>query len=125
MTMRDPQGRFTAGSGRAGCVNVDDVVRFLDGFVDSFDFQRVGNDQCLGRDVANKIVERIYDRGLDQRSGVSGIWLANERTYAAGKDRRYGVEEAPNVRTGQMLSNKNLYGRTRIDSREVTMIYGR
>jgi hypothetical protein len=103
--------------------NINDVVGFLSRFVDSFDFERPGIDQNLGRDVAMKVVHRIHDRSHEERAGVSGIRLANESKYKAWRDKKYGVSE-PNSGTGQMLSQKSLYGRTTIDSRKVTMIYG-
>lgn len=103
--------------------NIADVISFLDGFVDSFNFTRPGNDQSLGRDIANKVVERIYDRSLDQRAGPGGPWDKNEPKYAKWKDKNYGVAE-PNSRTGQMLSHQSLFGRTKIDPEQVTMIYG-
>jgi phage gpG-like protein len=43
--------------------------------------------------------------------------------YRLWKDEHCRVSE-PKRRTGQLLSNNNLYGRTKIDSREVTHIYG-
>jgi hypothetical protein len=33
--------------------NIADVISFLDGFIDGFNFLRVGHEQNLGRDVAN------------------------------------------------------------------------
>ena len=43
--------------------------------------------------------------------------------YRQWKEDTYGVGE-PNSRTGQMLSQQSLYGRTSIDSELITMIYG-
>ena len=111
--------------------NIDNVVRFLDGFVDSFDFKRPGVDQSLGRDVAMKTVDRMQTRALQERRGVGVTWAPNStkpiKGYPGGykqwKETHYGVGE-PNSRTGQMLSQRSMYGRTRIESKEITMIYG-
>jgi hypothetical protein len=103
--------------------NIADVTRFLSNFIDSFDFLRVGIDQNLGRDVKMKVVKRIYDRSLDQRSGINGQWDKNEPAYKAWKEAKYGVDE-PNTRTGQMLSQKSIEGRSTIEAKQVTMIYG-
>ena len=42
--------------------NISQIVRFLDAFVASFEFLRVGIDQTLGRDVATRIIEQINER---------------------------------------------------------------
>jgi hypothetical protein len=112
--------------------NIGQVVAWLDKFVDSFDFKRPGNDQNLGRDIAHKAVELIQDRSLVDRTGFGTAWQPNSETphppwqpqgYRKWKEDNYGVGE-PNSRTGQMLSKKSLFGRTAVDSKQVTMIYG-
>ncbi len=105
--------------------NWQQVQGFLDEFVDGFNYKRPGIDQSLGRDVAMKVVERIADRSLADRRSVDEDWAPNEEKYAAWKAKRYSIgEDEPNTRTGQMLSQLSLYGRTRIDEKEITMIYG-
>jgi hypothetical protein len=111
--------------------NIAQVVAWLDGFVDSFDFKRPGNDESLGRDVANLGVQRIQDRSLQDRTGFGTAWAPNSETpshwapqgYRKWKEDNYGVGE-PNSRTGQMLSQQSLFGRTRVESKQVTMVYG-
>ncbi len=98
--------------------NVGDVVGFLEACVDSFDFKRVGIEGWLGDDVKMKVVKCIYDRSLDTKGGISGHWDKNEPKYRAWKEKKYGIVDDPNVRTGQMLSQKSLDGRsTRSKSR--------
>jgi hypothetical protein len=100
------------------------VVSWFNDFVDWFDFKRPGVDGSLGKAVTMKAVDRIIALLSNDQAGVSGIWLANEPKYAAWKEKNCGVAKAPNVRTRQMLSQKSLYGRTKIESKEITMIYG-
>ena len=105
--------------------NINQVMAWINGFVDSFDFNRVGADQSLGRDVAMKVVENIHERCEQQPpGGVDGEWDENAPDYARWKEKRYGISDGPNTRTGQMLSQKSLYGRTRIAPKEITMVYG-
>jgi hypothetical protein len=113
--------------------DMDQVAAFLRGFVDSFDFTRPGKEQSLGRDVAGRIVERIADRAVKERRGANSKWQPNSSTpsrsapkgYRGWKADAYGVgEDAANERTGQMLSPTSLYGRTRIEAKEITMVYG-
>ena len=104
--------------------NIAEVMAWLSGFVDSFDFTRVGEDQSLGRDVAMKFVERIHDRAHEIKGGAFEEWKENAPAYAAWKQERYNVADTPTVRTGQMLSQKSLFGRTTIAAREITMKYG-
>jgi hypothetical protein len=103
--------------------NIGQVTRFLEGFVDSFDFTRAGDDQSLGRDVVNKVVDRIQARSLHDRRGATDEWAPNSEKYRQWKEKNYGTGD-PNSRTGQMLGQKSLFGRTRIEPKEVTMIYG-
>jgi hypothetical protein len=78
-----------------------------------------------------KGVEKIADRSLTERKGFGEEWPKNSDTpskwhpegYRLWKEKHYGVSE-PNSRTGEMLSQQALYGRTRIEPRLITMIYG-
>ena len=47
--------------------NIGQIVRFLDDFVDSFDFLRPGTETILGEDIADRIVEGINERGMDEQ----------------------------------------------------------
>jgi hypothetical protein len=104
--------------------NINDIVRFLGKFVDAFYFKRPGIECNVGRDLLKAGVESISRRASDEQAGADGIWLANEPKYAKSKATRYNISEnEPNVRTGQMLSEKSFTGRSTVESREVTMIY--
>lgn len=104
--------------------NIGQVMGFLKGFVESFDFTRPGIDQSLGRDVKNKAVERIYKRSNDDKRSIDDDWEKNEKEYAKWKEEKYDVIDGPNERTGQMLSQKSIEGRSTIEPRQVTLIYG-
>ena len=114
-----------------GLTNIEDVNRWLAEFADGFNWTRVGEDQSLGRDMAMKIVERIIDRSLNDRRGIDGPWDDNSTTpsnryprgYKQYKEEEYRVDQ-PNVRTGQMLDQLSLYGRTTIEDKVITMKYG-
>jgi hypothetical protein len=111
--------------------NITDVCRWLQQFVESFRFDRPGKDQSMGRDVALTII-----RGPDV-GGQGGIlgrcalgtgpddtpWPPNAPGYSGEKLEDYGWAE-PNRRTGQMLSQQSLYGRTTIEPDQVTLRYG-
>jgi hypothetical protein len=103
--------------------NIDQVVSWLENWVNSYDFTRPSKDQSLGRDIATKVVEGIERRSSDQNQGATTVWPPNAPTYAASKQKRYGWSH-PNYRTGQMLSKASLFGRTTIAPQEVTMRYG-
>jgi hypothetical protein len=111
--------------------NIDEVCRWLSEFAESFDFTRPGEDQSLGRDIALTIIrgpeaggqDGILGRCTDGTGPDGTAWPANSRTYAAAKQERYGWDE-PNRRTGQMLSQQSLYGRTTIEPDQVTLRYG-
>jgi len=104
--------------------NIHEVAEWLREFIESFDFQRPGRDQSLGRDVAMKIVEGIHER-VDKHEGPDGEkWPANSSTYKAWKADKYGLEDEPNVRTGEMTSQASLYGRTEINTHDLIMRYG-
>ncbi len=105
--------------------NIEQVTRWLEGWLDSFDFTRPGREQSLGRDVANKVVERIAERAVNDRKGAESEWDANTEEVAKQKAAHYGVgDHAPNERTGQMTSPTSLYGRTSIEAKQITMVYG-
>lgn len=100
-------------------------MRFLDDFADAFDFTRPGAEGSLGKDVLKAGVECISTRAIDRNAGPDDVWQENEPKYAAWKAKRYNMsDDKPNVRTGQMLSEKSLTGRSTIEPKQVTMIYG-
>lgn len=104
--------------------NAAHVQAWLEHWLAGVNFTRPGADQSLGRDIALKVVDRIATRGTVDKSGADGEWPKNAPAYAAYKAKRYGITDAPNIRTGQMLSQQSLYGRTRIEEKEITMVYG-
>jgi hypothetical protein len=111
--------------------NIGDVTAWLDKFVDRFDMQRQIGPRSLGRDIAHKAVELIQDRSLQERTGHGTAWPPNSETpskyqpegYKGWKEKHYGTGD-PNSRTGQMLSKESLYGRTKVEAKQVTMVYG-
>ena len=81
--------------------NIGQVQAWLRGFVDSVNFMRPGNDQSLGHDVANKVVNQIIERSEKQPTGgVDREWEMNADKYAKWKEKRYGIADGPNTRTG-------------------------
>ena len=111
--------------------NIAQVTAFLDGFIDSFNFHRVGNEGSLGRDIVKLAAQLMRDRALTHRTGFGTAWPPNSETpshwapegYREWKEKNYGTPE-PNSRTGQMLSQLSMEGRSRIEPQQVTMIYG-
>lgn len=115
---------------------MDQVVSWLGEFIDGFDFTRKGTDQSLGRDVALTIIRGpdtsslggIMGRCADEITPDGAAWPANSdnpsgKGYASRKERIYGWRET-NRRTGQLLSQVSLYGKTTIEPRVVTLVYG-
>lgn len=107
--------------------NFDEVVTWLEGFVQSFDFTRPGVDQSLGRDAANAVCLGIATRSLAQRRGATTNWpdlSDNPWKYRTWKREKYGLDNEPNSRTGQMLSMTSLRGKTTYSPLEVRVTYG-
>ncbi len=105
--------------------NIDAVVASLERFVQSFDFTRPGKDQSLARDVVNTIAGGIQRRSIDDKKGATKSWKDNAPKYEEYKEKKYGVFDQPNVRTGQMLSLQSLKGSgTRIEKDRIEMVYG-
>jgi len=104
--------------------NIADVLAWLNIWVDAFKFGRIGKDQSRDYDIANEVVQPIQERSLTEKHGVVGEWDPNAPNYVDYKEKRFQVANAPNQRTGQMLSQKLLHGRTRIKPKLVTMVYG-
>jgi hypothetical protein len=106
-----------------GQSNIDDVMLDLEAWMARFDFTMPGHYGSLGRDVAMAVVEGIQNRSNRDRRGATQGWRPNEPKYRKWKLRKYGIDE-PNTRTGQMLSQLSLYGKTTIEPELVTMVYG-
>jgi hypothetical protein len=126
---RDQFGRFTSGGGSNS--NSNEVVAWLEQFVAGFVFTRPGIEGSLGKDIIYKGAQCIADRSLTHRTGLGTAWPPNSETpnhwheegYRAWKKEHYGTGE-PNSRTGQMLSQQSLRGRSTVEPHLVTMIYG-
>src|SRR5262249_31679475 len=56
--------------------------------------------------------------------GSTVSWPDNAPGYAQWKAKKYGVFDQPNIRTGQMLSQQSLIGRTQVEADQITMVYG-
>ena len=114
----------------AATSNINGVVVNLRGIIAGFDLSRTGRDQSLGRDRANKLVECIHER-IDRHVAPDGTpWRPNSDKppppggYRKWKEDKYGLIDEPNIRTGQMTSQKSLYGHTTIEPYLITMVYG-
>jgi hypothetical protein len=115
--------------------NIHEIVTWLDDFIKSFSFTRVGRDQSLGRDLAMTIIRGpeasvqggIMGRCAEDQGPDGSTWPENSDQppgkYRSRKQAKYGHAE-PNRRTGQMLSQTSLYGRTTIEPEQVTLRYG-
>jgi hypothetical protein len=99
-----------------GDSNIDQVMLWLRDFVESFDFLRPGVDESLGRDLVGVVVERIQDRSRRHVAPDGSFWIGNSTTpsrwypegYNEWKRKKYQINDEPNFRTGQMLSNLSL-----------------
>jgi hypothetical protein len=104
--------------------------RLLAELLDTFDFTRPGADQSLGRELA-VVVHGIQRGAAEDQSEPHSEWPENSTTAPpkggckCWKHRKYGIENAPNFRAGQMLNFISLMGRTRIGKKLVEMVYGR
>jgi hypothetical protein len=111
-------------------VNMGPLLHWFDQFLDSFEFTRPGRDQSLGRDIANELVDSIDGRNSQRVDPDGAAWPPNSTKeppkggYKGWKKRKYGLDDEPNVRTGQMVSRLSLYGRTKIEPKLVTLVYG-
>jgi hypothetical protein len=121
-TPRAPMSQFS---------NIEELVSYLDSFAHSINFKRKGADRELGEAIVETI---IYGEGPGSGTGIRGRcekevtpegspWPANPTEYASDKEAKYGWSEV-NHRTGQMLSEPSLKGRTRIEPELITMVYG-
>ena len=108
--------------------NIDEVVAWLESFVNGFNFLLPGMDSSLGRDLAHVVAGRIGERAAQQSRGADPApWDRVSARYLPRKRRKYGWPEAdgkPNYATGQMLSHASLMGETRVSDQLVEMHYG-
>ncbi len=104
--------------------NIKEIVAYLQGFVDGFDFLRPGVDQNLGRDCKNKIVEQIEARSALHEAPDGSFWPSNAPNYRKWKEKKYGWPDEPNRRTDQMLSKTSLGAASTITKDEVIVGYG-
>lgn len=104
--------------------NSDDVGAWLDGTVGSFNFERTGEDQSLGRDLAGVVAQGMIDRTAKDQKTVDGEELRpNEEKYRKRKRRLYEVDQ-PLWRTGQMLSLPSMIGKVTVSADQIEMRYG-
>jgi hypothetical protein len=111
--------------------NIIEVMTGLKRWLAEYNFQRPGHQQSMGRDIAGAVVDGISDRSDRDGKGKDDVWPPNSDkpshwtppNYRKWKLDNYGID-LPNYRTGQMLSNLSLMGRTRIEPYEIVMIYG-
>jgi len=114
--------------------NIREVVSHLERFVHGFDFTRPGKDQSLGRDVVNVVVRGpelgqvggILGRCAEHKDPDGNEWAENSRReppvpdgYYGFKERKYGIVDEPNRRTGQMLSEVTLKAKTKIEQMSI------
>ncbi len=114
----------------AATSNIDQVVAYLKGFLDGWDFTRPGVDQSVGRDVKNTVVECIEERSALHQAPDGSTWPPNSTKepplggYKGYKERKYGWPDNPNMRTAQMLSKTSLGAASTITKDEVLVAYG-
>lgn len=109
----------------------DELNQYLTDFVDGFEFTRPGHAGSLARDVAVLQAELIQKRSGVQEAPDGSAWVENStkpsprypQGYKAWKLEKYGWD-APNYRTGQMLSVESLTGDIEITPHEIKIGYG-
>jgi hypothetical protein len=102
--------------------NVEEVTEVLNAIVDGFGFDLTVDDKDLGRHCIKIVATDIQERSA-RGEGSEGEWDENTEDYAKYKKRVYGVTEQPNVRTGDMLSDRALSIGT-VGHETVDMEYG-
>jgi hypothetical protein len=111
-----------------GYSNIDEVCADLNRLIDGFGFDLPSIiDRDLGRSCAMTFATGIRDRAT-KGIGSEGEWEPNSdipegKGYASMKERVYGVIEAPNDRTGDMLSVRAL-SNCHISHDQVVLEYG-
>jgi len=110
----------------ANHMNADEVIDWLRRLIESFNFSLPGKDQNLGRDLAHVLAGQIAERSAQLGRGADAAeWPPNPPVYAALKAEHYGwPDRKPNYRTGQMLSQESLFGRTTVQDQLVEVVYG-
>jgi hypothetical protein len=90
----------------------DQVSDWIEAFVRGFDFTRT-------------VAEQVATRAATEFRGADPTqWEPNEERYKRIKQKAYGWDEAPNYRTGQMLSISSLFGSPIVEPLTITMVYG-
>jgi len=60
--------------------NLADIVSSLINSVDVFNCKLVRADESLGRNITNKIINRITERCVTENQRITIIWLDNSET---------------------------------------------
>src|SRR4051794_13882624 len=102
---------------------IDEYFRKLAGLIDTFNFERKGHGESMGKDAAGIVAEGIVDRSAAEQRGVDGLWRANDPAYTDFKRAKYGVDLI-GFRTGQMISLPSLLGKIDVTPNSVLMTYG-
>jgi hypothetical protein len=119
--------------------NLPAVQRYLEDFSDGFGFDLPGRDQTLGRDIVGLLLRgraagsaeatgSVWDVGMlararRGRSPDGSPWPSGDDAYRAKKRQQYGWDD-PNYRTGHMLSEESMRGRTTVEQHEINLVYG-
>jgi hypothetical protein len=102
--------------------NVDEVTAAIDDIIKGFGFDLTVSDKTLGHDCVEIFATDVQNKA-SQGIGSEGAWKENAADYASMKERVYGVDEGPNIRTGQMLSILSL-SNAEINHESVDLEYG-
>ena len=102
---------------------IRDYFRKLEALIETFNFERQGHGESLGKDAAGIVAESILDRSVADQGGPDGAWLANDPDYTARKRDKYHVELI-GFRTGQMISLPSLLGQVDVTPHRVEIKYG-
>lgn len=102
---------------------IGDYFRKLEALIATFNFERQGHGESLGKDAAGIVAEGIKDRSVADQGGPDGTWPANDPKYTARKKKKYNVELV-GFRTGQMISMPSLLGRVDVTPHLVEINYG-
>ena len=107
--------------------NLDEVIGKVERIIDGYGFLLSVGERDLGRDCIGIVAGMIQDKAASG-VGSEGAWEPNSDNpaghgYASFKERVYGVVEQPNVRTGDMLSERAPRNGT-VGHETVNMEYG-
>jgi hypothetical protein len=107
--------------------NLDDVIDRVERLIDGYGFLLSVGERLLGRECIKIVANDIQARAA-HGEGSEGEWAPNSdvpegKGYKIYKERVYDVVDAPNVRTGDMLSARALSNGT-VSNEAVEMAYG-